>query len=63
MGDIPEMPSSDPVVREYKRAEAEARIALLAAGQNGAWPWPAVTPEAPNLIDDDWRCELELGGA
>lgn len=46
----------------YKQAEAADRLALEASGRNGAWPWPVLEPDLPNLIDDEWRYELELGG-
>ncbi len=49
-------------IGRYKQAEAAERLALEASGINGAWPWPVLEPNLPNLIDDEWRCELELGG-
>lgn len=44
----------------WKAAEARDRLARLASGESGAWPWPELTLLHSPSPDDEWLLELDL---
>ncbi len=59
--DVP-APQLDLDLSGWKAEEARDRMARIASGQSGAWPWPDLPIQHAVSPDADWLLELDLAG-